>query len=293
MNFTTGAVQSGSGSIYLGGSASQTLNGTVQTSAGSITMTAGQDILVGTGGIRTTGGGSISLQALAGDINAGTGNGGYQFSIFGFSVSATPGGIATAAGGNVNLTAGNNIISAPTVPAGQPPGASGAYGSQAGNVTLVAGNQILGNYTLANGVGAVLAGVQVQNGQVSALNSAADVGSSTRPISLSLISGSWNVWAANDIYVSEVRNPDGTFNYNSLTVPAGIFPGNTDDPAVPDAHAVSFQLRSQRRGRFLGGQRHHACRGQSAARHRLQPGHGAGLPARSDPGRGRGWNHCQ
>jgi filamentous hemagglutinin family protein len=254
VNFTTGAVQSGSGSIYLNGStASQNLNGTVQTSAGSITMAAGQDILVGTGGIRTTGGGNISLEALAGNINAGTGNGGYQFSIFGSSVSATPGGIATAAGGNVNLTAGNNIISAPAVPSGQPPGASGAYGSQPGDVTLVAGNQVMGNYTIANGTGTILAGVQLQNGQPTLLNSTANVGSSTRPISLGLISGSWNVWAANNIYVSEVRNPNGTFNNNSLAVPAGAFSGDTDNSTVPARTPFLFNYAPGAAANFWAG----------------------------------------
>ncbi|MGA2499604.1 MAG: filamentous hemagglutinin N-terminal domain-containing protein [Tepidisphaeraceae bacterium] len=234
VNFTTGTVQPGVGSIYLNGSSAGTLNGTVQTSAGNITMTAGQDILVGTGGIRTVGGGSITLQAVSDNINAGTGNGGYAFSIFGYSPSASPGGIATVAGGNVTLQAGNKIISQPAVPSGQPPGASGAYGSQPGNVTLIAGNQILGNYTLANGVGTVLAGVQVQNGQPpQSLDPGASVGSSTRPVSFSLINGSWNVWAANDIYIAEVRNPDGTFNNNAQTVPAGEFSGNVNNSTVP------------------------------------------------------------
>jgi trimeric autotransporter adhesin len=234
VNFTTGTVQSGTGSIYLNGSATGTLNGTVQTAAGNISMTAGQDILVGTGGIRTTGGGNISLQALAGDINAGTGNGGYLFTAFGYSVSATPGGIATAAGGNVTLEAGDTINSTPTVISGPLTGASGAYGAQPGNVMVVAGNEVLGNYTVANGTGTILAGVQVQNGQVTeVLNPAADVGSSTKAVGLSLISGTWNVWAADDIYLAEVRNPNGTLNGNNLTVSTGEFSGNTDNSTVP------------------------------------------------------------
>ncbi|MGA2176872.1 MAG: filamentous hemagglutinin N-terminal domain-containing protein [Verrucomicrobiota bacterium] len=254
VNFTSGAVQPGVGSIYLNGGSGLKLNGTVQTSGGDITMTAGQDILAGTGGIRTVGGGNINLQAISGDINAGTGNGGYQFSIFGYSVGASPGGIATAAGGNVTLQAGDDIISTPTVPSGQPPGASGAYGSQPGNVTLIAGNQILGNYTLANGVGTVLAGVQVQNGQVTQiLDPTADVGSSTRPVSLSLIDGSWNVWAARNLYIGEVRNPDGTFNNNALTVPAGEFSGNTDNPTVPVRTQFLFDYAPNAAANFWAG----------------------------------------
>ena len=241
VNFASGTVASGAGSIYLSGGSSGTAGGSVQTSAGSINMTAGQDILVGSGSIRTTGGGSIDLQALAGDINAGTANGGYVFSVFGSTVSPNLGGIATAAGGNVTLQAGNDIISTPTVPAGQIPGASGAYGSQPGNVTLSAGNQILGNFNVANGVGAILAGVQVQNGQVTQiLNPNAEVGSLIHPVSLSLVAGSWNVWAADDIFLAEVRNPGGTFNDNTVAVPAGQFPGDTDNSTVPTRSQFLF-----------------------------------------------------
>jgi filamentous hemagglutinin family protein len=254
VNFSSGAVQSGAGSIYVNGSSTGTAGGSVQTSAGSINMTAGQDILVGSGSIRTTGGGSIGLQALAGNINAGTANGGYVFSVFGSTVSPNLGGIATAAGGNVTLQAGNDIISTPTVPAGQTPGASGAYGSQPGNVTLSAGNEILGNFNLANGVGTILAGVQVQNGQVARiLNPTADVGSSIHPVSLSLIAGSWNVWAADDIFLAEVRNPSGTFNDNTVAVPAGQFSGNTDNSTVPGRSEFLFNYAPNAAANFWAG----------------------------------------
>jgi len=254
VNFNSGAVQSGVGSIYVNGSSTGTAGGSVQTSAGSINMTAGQDILVGSGSIRTTGGGSIDLQAMAGNINAGTANSGYVFSVFGSTVSPNLGGIATAAGGNVTLQAGNDIISTPTVPAGQTPGASGAYGSQPGNVTLSAGNQILGNFNVANGVGSILAGVQVQNGQVTQiLNPTADVGSPIRPVSLSLIAGSWNVWAADDIFLAEVRNPSGIFNDNTVAVPAGQFSGNTDNPAVPARSEFLFNYAPNAAANFWAG----------------------------------------
>jgi filamentous hemagglutinin family protein len=254
VNFGTGMVQPGVGSIYLNGGSSGTFNGTVQTSAGNVTMTAGEDILVGTGAIRTVGGGNISLQAISDDINAGTANNGYQFAIFGTTVSSTLGGIATAAGGNVTLQAGYDIISTPIVPANTPPGASGAYGSQPGNVTLIAGNQIIGNYTLANGVGTMLAGVQIQNGQVTQiLNPNADVGSPTSPVALSLIAGSWNVWAADNIYIQEVRNPDGTFDGNNLSVPAGEFPGDTGDSTVPAHSAFLFNYAPNAAANFWAG----------------------------------------
>jgi filamentous hemagglutinin family protein len=254
VNFASGAVQSGAGSIYVNGGSTGMAGGSVQTSAGSINMAAGQDILVGSGSIRTTGGGNINLQALAGNINAGTANGGYVFSVFGSTVSPNLGGIATAAGGNVTLQAGNDIISTPTVPAGQTPGASGAYGSQPGNVTLSAGNQVLGNFNVANGVGTVLAGVLVQNGQVTQiLNPTADVGSLIHPVSLSLIAGSWNVWAADDIFLAEVRNPSGTFNDNTVAVPVGQFSGNTDNSIVPARSEFLFNYAPNATANFWAG----------------------------------------
>jgi len=108
-------------------------------------------------------------------------------------------------------------------------GASGAYGP--GYVTIIAGNQINGNYTVANGTGTMLAGVQVQSGQAAVLqNPGANLttynatlnaletavtqasnpngniggfeyaGGPNLAVTLSLIRGSWNAWAANNIF---------------------------------------------------------------------------------------------
>ena len=254
VSFPAGTIQSGIGNIFLNGGTGKTFTGAISTARGSVDLEAGNSILVGGGYIRTTAGGSIHVTALSGDINAGTANGGYQFSIQGYSVSPNLGGISTAAGGDVTLNAGHNIVSQPTVPANQPPGASGAYGSQPGNVTLIAGNQVLGNYTVANGTGTILAGVQVQDGQVTQITSpTADVGSAQRPVSLSLIDGSWNVLAARDIYISEVRNPDGTFNSSSLNVPAGEFAGNLDKSTVPSRTPFLFYYAPDAAANFWAG----------------------------------------
>ena len=249
-NVANNAVQAGNGSIYLNSSGSAQ-SGTIELAAGSINLYAGQDILLGSGSVFTTGGGSIFADALSGDINAGTSNGsgsnGRQTSDYIFTSSgATPntilGGISTADGGNVTLIAGDDIISVPTVPAGQWPGASGAYG--AGNVTLVAGNQITGNFNLANGVGYIFAGAQPNAIDTSALqnpgaNPAAyqtalsdlqsavmqntsgngNIGTAsglTGPVTLSLMQGSWNAWAANNIFINEVNNPNGAFNTEAV-----------------------------------------------------------------------------
>jgi filamentous hemagglutinin family protein len=257
-DFANNTVQSGTGNIYLNGGAGLTQSGTIQLSAGDINLFAGQSILVApmssqivSGSIFTTGGGNIFAYAMAGDIIAGTSNGSangntqttdYNFTDAGATPNPYLGGISTAAGGNVTLIAGNNIDSTPIVPSRQAPGASGTYGS--GNVTVIAGNQITGNYTLADGVGTMLAGVQVSSAQAATLqnpnanasayaatlggletavmqsqNSGGNIGAapvagapSTSPVRLSLISGSWNAWAANDISIKEVNNPNGAFN---------------------------------------------------------------------------------
>ncbi len=254
VNFPSGTVQSGVGNIFLNGGTGKTFTGAISTAHGSIDLDAGNSILVGGGYIRTTAGGSIDATALTGDINAGTANGGYQFSIQGYTVSPNLGGISTAAGGDVTLNAGHNIVSTPTIPANQPPGASGAYGSQPGDVTLIAGNQVLGNFTVANGVGTILAGVQVQDGQVTQITSpTADIGSAQRPVSLSLIDGSWNVWAARDIYISEVRNPNGTFNGSSLGVPSSQYSGNIDDSTVPSRSPFLFDYAPDAAANFWAG----------------------------------------
>ncbi len=257
-DFLNNVVQSGVGSIYLNGGAGLTRNGTIQLATGDINLFAGQDILVApinsqlvSGSIFTTGGGSIFAYAKSGDIVAGTSNGSangntqatdYNFTDTGAEPNPFLGGISTAAGGNVTLIAGNNVDSTPKIPTRQAPGASGTYGD--GNVTIVAGNQITGNYTLANGKGTLLAGIQVSEAQAANLqnqnssssdfnstlqdlenttkqtqNTGGNIGAapvdgvaSTAPVRLSLISGSWNVFAANDISIREVNNPNGAFN---------------------------------------------------------------------------------
>ena len=259
-NFANNTINSGIGNIYLNGGNGLTTSGSIQTAGGDINLFAGQSILlasqnnhsknIASGSVFTTGGGSIFAYALAGNIDAGTSNGGtssttqtsdYYFTDTGATPNPLLGGISTAAGGNVTLIAGNNIDSTPVVPSGKWPGASGTYG--AGDVTIIAGNQINGNYTLANGTGTMLTGVPVQSEQASVLqNPTANptayattlvaletsvmqsqngngniggveyVGGPSSAVTLSLIAGSWNAWAANNIFLKELNNPNGTFN---------------------------------------------------------------------------------
>jgi filamentous hemagglutinin family protein len=280
-DFANNSIQSGVGSITLNGGSARSPSNPIQLSAGSLGLFAGQSIVVGFGSVFTTGGGSIFADALAGDINAGTGNGGYVYNADGSFSVPNPGGIATAAGGDVTLIAGGNVISVPTVPASIPlnqsVGASGAYGS--GDVTVIAGNQISGNYTLANGVGTLLAGVTVQSAQITLLdtpnadpaaraavlqslesavtqsqNPNGNIGASGQSlVNLSLIDGSWNAWAANNIYIGEVRNPNGTFNGNSLSVSAGEFGGNTGNSTVPATSTFLFNYAPDAAVNFWAG----------------------------------------
>jgi len=261
VNFDNGSIQPGIGSVVLNGGTGVSLNGGIETSRGSIEMTAGKDIRVETtfGYVRTVGGGNIHLHAFSGDINAGEKNDGYNFSNSGYSISlAGLGGVSTAAGGDVILEAGHDVISVPTTPNGQRPGASGAYGAEEGDVTVIAGHLIKGNFLVRNGVGTLQAGVQVENGEVTrTLNPEANIGETTAPVSLSLIRGTWNVWAAHDLWVSEVRNPNGTFNNNRLSVPPGAYSGNLNNAggitAPPIRSAFLFDYAADAAANFWAG----------------------------------------
>ncbi|MGO8837523.1 MAG: beta strand repeat-containing protein [Limisphaerales bacterium] len=253
-DFVHNTVQSGAGSIYIGDASSSTVNGTtvftplddsgsIQTAGGSVNLTAGQDILVGSGYVITTGGGTISVHALAGNIDTGSDAQGYHFKNSASSVNAAYnlqdglGGISTGAGGNVTLIAGGNVTSVLPSSAGNyyydgnqtPAGngteyltaGAGAYGSQPGNVTIVAGGNVTGHYLVANGTGSIYAGVQMNNGSpvtdssgnyVLGATGNAGTDLQTFGLSLSLISGGWNVVAAQNIFLEEVNNPNGLFN---------------------------------------------------------------------------------
>ena len=131
------------------------------------------------------------------------------------------------------LEAGNNVISVPQPPKnskstpGDSPGASGVYGG--GDVTVIAGNQITGNFLVSNGTGKLEAGVSVDgNNNVTINNPTADIGNSQQGVNLSLIAGNWKAFAARNLYVTEVNNPNGTFDLNRIKVPTGTFVGNID-----------------------------------------------------------------
>lgn len=232
-------VTAGAGSIYLNAfdpnnpnEVASTPNGSIQTAAGAVTLVAGQDLIVGTGFVNTTAGGSITAHALAGNIDTGTFGQGYIFQSAtsasgGYYVDPTGvGGISTMAGGDVNLTAGGDVISQLPGPRSTAEGATagcGAYGvgsGQIGNVNIVAGGDVLGNYVVANGTGKIFAGVLMDaNGNPVedatgklVLGATGNAGTSSQELALNLISGGWNVTAAQDIYLQEVRNPNGVFN---------------------------------------------------------------------------------
>ncbi|MGA2029925.1 MAG: hypothetical protein ABSG87_07610 [Verrucomicrobiota bacterium] len=242
-NFANNSVNFGQGSIYLNGGDGQTGGGSIQTGGGNINLVAGQDILVGSGFVITTGGGSISAHALAGDIDTGGDAQGYFFQSSDLASQAYDlqdglGGISTASGGDVTLIAGGNVTS--VLPgnngyyydgnfltpnnADYTTAGAGAYGSQPGNVTVVAGGDVTGNYLVANGVGSIFAGVEMDangnpvkdvSGNYVLDNSGSAGTDQLNPnLALSLVSGGWNVTAAQDIILQEVLNPNGIFNVN-------------------------------------------------------------------------------
>lgn len=231
----------GVGGIYLGGLSSQgtpqTLNGSIETQEGDITMVAGHEVRLGGGFVRTVNGGNISITTGDGNVNSGTANAasyGYGFS-FNYSsdnpYAANPsalGGIGTGNGGDVTINAG---VSPTLNPDGtthfgsivSPTATIGAFGQSPGNVTLIASGSVSGNFTVRNGTGTIMAGETVQNptgpnpSVTQVLNPNANVGTVGSGVSLGIAGGGanvpgWNVFAANTIYVNEVYNPNGVLN---------------------------------------------------------------------------------
>ena len=236
-NFANNSVSFGKGSILLQGGSGFSAGGSIQTAKGDIDLNAGQDILLDNCFVRTTAGGNVSASALAGDVNTGTYAFGYKFypasSLNSAYYKVDPangvGGISTEAGGKVTITAGKDVTS--YLPQGNSAAAlgdagSGAFGPQAGNVTIVAGGNVIGHYVEANGMGAIYAGVKMVNGipvdadgnpvtdgKSYVLDSTTgSAGTANNLLALSLIAGGWTVDAAQDIYLQEVRNPNGVFN---------------------------------------------------------------------------------
>ncbi|MEI6779560.1 MAG: filamentous hemagglutinin N-terminal domain-containing protein [Verrucomicrobiota bacterium] len=190
---TANTVKPGVGSIAFQGS------GSLAAQDGSVTLLAGKDVTVGSGFVRTAGGGSIAVTAVSGSVTTGRNPNGYDFLSGGYAVNPNLGGMSSANGGEVNITAGLDIISYMPAPGNvQTDAGSGAFGRAAGNVTLNAGRDVTGHYVVANGVGTINAGH--------------DAGTSTKLLALSLVEDGWTVNAAQDIFLQEVRNPNGIFN---------------------------------------------------------------------------------
>ncbi len=217
----------GRGGIYFNGGPDGTEDGSLETGAGSIALRAGNEIIVAGGFIRTGGGGALSIETLAGDVDAGFKPDTYDFRRTGYTLSALGvGGIATTAGGDLTIQSGRDVLSfLPT---------TGAFGAEAANVNITAVGRVFGNYLVRHGVGTIQAGT--------------DFGSLASPGSLSLISGGWNVTAANNIFVSEVRNPNGIFNGAKIS---RVFNG----AVIPDERRVThyFDYAPDAFANFFGG----------------------------------------
>lgn len=186
-------VKAGTGNIAFNGT------GSLQAHNGNVSLLAGNNVTVAGGYIRTVGGGDISVQALAGNVNSGTKANGFRFLPSGYLVDSELGGISTAAGGNVSLTAGQDVISYLPLAGGlQTDAGSGAFGAEPGNVTITAGRDVSGHFVARNGTGTIIAG--------------RDAGTASRLLALSVVNGGWTVEAGRDLLLQEVRNPNGLFN---------------------------------------------------------------------------------
>ncbi|HEV2691378.1 MAG TPA: filamentous hemagglutinin N-terminal domain-containing protein [Verrucomicrobiae bacterium] len=240
-DFVNSVVAYGGGNIYLNGGDGLSGNGAIQLAKGNLNMLAGQDILIGSGYARTSAGGGITAEALAGNIDTGTYAHGYVFnstktlgsSFYKVDPVNGTGGISTMAGGDVSIVAGGNVTS--FMPSGNDASSiggdagSGAFGPQAGNVSVVAGGNVSGHFIEANGTGHIYAGVKLNaegypvdadgnpvkdSGKNYVLDPASggDAGTPDAKLALSLVSGGWTVDAAQDINLQELRNPNGIFN---------------------------------------------------------------------------------
>ena len=210
-------------------------NAYIATQNGNIKVTAANEVLIASDsnasidGIRTLAGGNIDVTATFGNVNTGANIDGYGYTAIApyYTVSPVLGGISTAAGGNVNITAGGNVIS--YLPSGSNPttlesdAGTGAFGPEPGNVTITAGGDVYGHYVLANGVGTIT-------------STGGDIGDPTgaNPFALSLMAGSWDINAPNgNIYLQEVRNPNGVFNGVGTT-------GGLRPKANPGEHLFNY-----------------------------------------------------
>jgi len=203
-DFRRGEVQPGVGGIYFAGS------GSLEAANGSVRLTAGSEVLVNAGFVRTVGGGDIQVQALSGDIDTGTKSGGFRFGTAGSGYEVDVrnlGGISTGAGGSVTLAAGRDVRSyRPTLQGNHGDGGAGAFGAQPGDVTVHAGRDVSGHFVVQNGAGTI----EALEGSAGRVND---------QLALSLVQGTWTV-TAQDIALQEVRNPNGIFNRaGALTSP--------------------------------------------------------------------------
>jgi hypothetical protein len=202
--------------IYLNG------NSFIQAKDGNVTLNAGNEVLVKGGAIRTIGGGNIDVTTLFGDVNTGTGSSGFNyltkatsgpfytpFQINAFTGQilgiSNLGGISTAAGGNVTINSGGDVTSLLPGSSAVADAGTGAFGP--GNVTITAKGNVYGHYMLVNGQGSIRAGK--------------NIGNANQNVALSLVDGGWNLNAGGDIYLQEVRNPNGVFDPSTGSSGAG------------------------------------------------------------------------
>lgn len=122
VNFTTGLVQQGVGSIYLNGGDGLQNGGSIQTTAGSITLEAGKDVQTGSGYLQDINFNNIALAADSGAISVTAGN----------NIQIGSGMVETTSGGSISLTALTQTINV----------ASSINTANGGDITLTAAQDI-------------------------------------------------------------------------------------------------------------------------------------------------------
>lgn len=236
-------ITAGNDGIYLNGSAYiQAANGNANLEA-AINLYAANEVIIGNGAIRTSGGGNIEVTAEYGNVNSGINPAGYDYSPTAPYYTPDPnlGGISTAAGGNVTIYAGGDVISYPAFPTATAPVSAGDPGTGAfdpmapGSVTITAGGSVYGHFVEADGTGTINAGL--------------NIGTGIQNVALSLVNGGWNLNAGwdpvaqtvqsglGDIYLQEVRNPNGVFDNQTISVNRRSVPG-------PGSHLFDYNSQA-------------------------------------------------
>ncbi|HWD17651.1 MAG TPA: filamentous hemagglutinin N-terminal domain-containing protein [Verrucomicrobiae bacterium] len=196
-----GGLVLGTGGIYFNDpTGSGTGKGFLELADGNIDLRAGNEVVLGSGYVRTDSGGNVSIVTGQGDVTVKIVSGSQQLGYVNRITGSAPNpagaggvsGIAAEGDGDVSISAAGKINTSE-----QEPGAFGVGAWGAGDVTLTAGKSIFGDFLVHNGAGSL---------------SAPLIGGSGSGVTLGLATGSWSVSAGSDLVLNQIYNPQGTLN---------------------------------------------------------------------------------